>query len=92
MQKAILIERVARNVGITEKKAKEVVEAMFGAIKGAVAQGEPVEFRGFGRFSARDLPSRRAHCPRNGEFIQTRAKKRPWFKAGKGLREAVNGV
>ncbi len=89
MVKADLVSKVAE-VGITKKQAGEVVDALFGAIKEALASGEKVSLIGFGTFSVKERAAREGRNPRTGEKISISKKKTPVFKPGKELRDAVS--
>jgi nucleoid DNA-binding protein len=58
----------------------------------ALRSGEKVEIRGFGSFTVRERDAREARNPKSGEVVDIPAKKVPFFKTGKELRERVDGV
>ncbi len=89
MVKADLISKVAE-VGITKKQAGEVVDALFGAIKEALAEGDKVSLIGFGTFSVKERAAREGRNPRTGKKINIPKKKIPVFKPGKELKDAVS--
>ena len=64
---------------------------MFERIALALARGDRVELRGFGAFSARVRSERLGRNPRTGEEVAVSSKVAPYFKAGKELRERLNG-
>jgi len=91
MTKSELIEQVACNNGLLNKKEAElVVNAIFESISETLANGGRVEIRGFGSFSVRERNTREARNPKSGEIVKIPAKKTPFFKTGKELRERVN--
>ena len=89
MNKAELINAVAEKAEVTKKVAGEVVDAVFGAIEGALIGGEKVALVGFGTFEVRDRAARTGRNPQTGEEIQIAATRMPVFSAGKTLKEAV---
>ena len=92
MTKADLVEQVAEAIGpgITKKDCALVVDGFLNAVKLALANGENIEIRGFGTFKVRKRKTRMARNPRTGEEITIPASNQPKFKAGKGLKDAVN--
>jgi len=89
MNKRELIVQVADKVGITQKNARDVVDAVTDAIKKALSKGEKVTLVDFGTFQVLNRKARGGRNPQTGERIQIPAKKVPKFKAGKKLRETV---
>ena len=63
---------------------------MLGAITEALQKGDAVALSGFGTFATKERAARTGRNPRTGEAIQIAATKVPGFKAGKGLKDAVN--
>jgi integration host factor subunit beta len=57
----------------------------------ALEEGRRVELRGFGAFSVRQREARQGRNPRTGEAVNVSAKRVPFFKPGKELRDRVNG-
>ena len=92
MTKGELIEIIAQRDGFNLKKAEVVVNTIFfEAMTDALVEGERVEIRGFGSFEVRHYNAYRGRNPKTGEEVFVRAKKAPFFKTGKELRERVNG-
>ena len=89
MRKQDLVAAVAQETGISESKVSQAVTAVFGAIEGALAKGDEVSISGFGTFKVTERPARDGRNPQTGETIKIAAKKSPTFKAGAGLRRAV---
>ena len=89
MTKTDLVSAVAE-LGMTKKQAAEAVNAVIGAMTGALAKGEKVSIVGFGTFSVRERKARTGHNPQTGKKIKIKAKKVPAFSAGKGLKDAVS--
>lgn len=89
MNKAELVEKVAGKVGLTKKKAGNVVNAITSAITDSLARNEKVTLVGFGTFQVMQRKARKGVNPQTGKIIQIPAKKVPKFLPGKGLRGAV---
>ncbi len=90
MNKAELIEAVAARADLTKTDAGSAVDAVFGAIESSLSRGDSVSLIGFGTFSVSDRAARTGRNPRTGETIQIAASRAAKFKAGKGLKDAVN--
>ncbi|MBX3070025.1 MAG: HU family DNA-binding protein [Thermomicrobiales bacterium] len=89
MRKQDLVAAVAQETGISESKVSQAVTATFAAIEGALAKGDEVSISGFGTFKVTERPARDGRNPQTGETIKIAAKKSPTFKAGAGLKRAV---
>ena len=90
MTKSELVANVAEKSGLDRKQADKAVAAIFDTIKKALIEGDKVQIIGFGTFENRTRSARKGRNPRTGEEISIPASKLPSFKAGKGLKEAVN--
>lgn len=90
MNKAELIDKVAEVADLNKASATRAVEAVFDGISAALRSGATVNLVGFGSFSVSDRAARTGRNPRTGETINIPASKNPKFKAGKGLKDAVN--
>ena len=91
MTKSELIQRLAeRNPHLYLRDIEKIVETIFNEITEALAAGDRVELRGFGAFSVKHRDARVGRNPRTGESVQVEAKRLPFFKTGKALREALN--
>jgi DNA-binding protein HU-beta len=90
VNKADLIEHVSRSADLSHAAAQRAVDAMFGAISNSLRNGEPVMLTGFGSFSVAQRAARSGRNPRTGEPITIAASRNPRFKAGKGLKDAIN--
>ncbi len=91
MTKSELIEILTEaNDMLNKREAELVVNTIFDGIGQALIGGDRVEIRGFGSFTVRDRDAREARNPKSGEIVQIPAKKTPFFKTGKELRERVN--
>jgi DNA-binding protein HU-beta len=91
MNKAELISAVAEESGQTKADAERAVNAVIAVIKQTLKSGGDVRVVGFGTFSVADRAATTGRNPRTGEPIQIKASKMPKFKAGKELKDAVNG-
>ena len=90
MNKSELIDRIAEKSRLPRKKAEAVVNLLFDSMTSALANGERIEIRGFGSFVSKQYRARMGRNPRTGETIPVPAKRLPFFKVGKELRERVN--
>jgi nucleoid DNA-binding protein len=89
MNKAELVEEVADQTGLTKRLSREAIDAITSAIADSLAREERVTLVGFGTFQVMERKARRGRNPQTGKELQIPAKKVPKFKAGRGLREAV---
>ncbi len=90
MNKNDLISAVADNSGLSKSDAAAAVEGVFGAIEKALSNGDEVRLVGFGTFSVARRKASTGRNPRTGEPMTIKASNQPKFKAGKGLKDAVN--
>ena len=90
MNKNDLISSVSADSGLSKADATKAVDAVFDSIEKSLTSGNEVRLVGFGTFSVTDRKASTGRNPRTGESIQIPASKQPRFKAGKGLKEAVN--
>jgi integration host factor subunit beta len=91
MTKSELIQKLAeRNPHLYMRDVERIVETVFEEITKALARGDRVELRGFGAFSVKERGSRTGRNPRTGESVKVDAKRLPFFKTGKALREQLN--
>ena len=82
---------VADKAEITKADASKAITALFDSIQDTLRQGDKVAIPGFGTFEATDRPARQGRNPQTGAPIEIAASKAAKFKAGKGLKEALNG-
>ncbi len=93
MTKSELIAKLAeRNPRLVARDADEAVNTMLDAMTDALAGGQRIEIRGFGSFALNYRPPRVGRNPKSGDRVQVPAKYVPHFKAGKELRERVDGT
>jgi DNA-binding protein HU-beta len=90
MNKNDLIAAVAERTGMSKAGAGQAVDATFDAITASLKSGEEVKIIGFGNFVVANRAASTGRNPRTGEQIKIAASKTPKFKAGKGLKDAVN--
>ena len=90
MTKSELIDALAARGHLTKARAELVVNCVFDAMSGALEAGEGIEIRGFGSFTVRPYRPYSGRNPRTGEPVPVPAKRLPFFKVGKELKELVN--
>jgi integration host factor subunit beta len=91
MTKSELIQHLAdANPHLYQRDIERIVTTIFEEITSALENGNRVELRGFGAFSIKDRSSRVGRNPRSGEVVNVAAKRLPYFKTGKQLREKLN--
>ena len=90
MNKSDLVAAVAEAAGISKSDAASAVDATFDTIADALKDGVDVRLTGFGSFGVADRAAREGRNPRTGEPIKIAASRQAKFKAGKGLKDAVN--
>ncbi len=91
MTKSQLIEQLMECGSELNKRESElIVNTIFDSISDALVCGDRVEIRGFGSFSIREREARQARNPKSGLLINIPAKRTPFFKTGKELRERVD--
>jgi len=90
MTKAELIEKVLTAADLNKKEAEAAVEAFFDSIIKSLRGGEKIELRGFGSFRLRSRGALVGRNPKTGEKVQVPAKRIPYFKPGKELKELIN--
>ena len=91
MIKSELIQKLADdNPHLYQRDVERIVSAVFDEITDALANGDRVELRGFGAFSVKQRDARIGRNPRTGESVEVPAKRAPFFKTGKDLRDRMN--
>ena len=90
MNKTELVAKVAEKSGLTKKDAEKAVNALFESVKEALVKKDKVQMIGFGTFEVKARAARKGRNPQTGAEIKIPATKNPVFKAGKGLKDAVN--
>jgi integration host factor subunit beta len=90
LTKADLIEEVLRVTELPRKESESIVETIFESIIQALQKGEKIEIRGFGSFRTRQRRGRVGRNPKTGAKVEVPAKKIPFFKPSKELKDFVN--
>ncbi len=91
MIRSELIQKIAdENPHLTQRHVERIVNTVFEEIIDALAKGDRVELRGFGAFSVKSREARVGRNPRTGQSVKVDAKRLPFFKTGKELRERLN--
>ena len=91
MTKADLIDEVAKVVEMTRKDSEVIVETIFDSVVRSRHEGEKIEIRGFGSFRTRQRQPRVGRNPKTGSRVDVPAKRIPYFKPSKELKDLVNG-
>jgi DNA-binding protein HU-beta len=90
VNKTELIDHIATTADISKAAAMRALDALIGAVKTTLKKNGNVTLVGFGTFSVGKRAARTGRNPRTGEAIKIDAAKVPKFKAGKGLKDAIN--
>lgn len=90
MTKADLVLDIMRLGDLTRTDAETIVETIFDAVVGALRSGDKIEIRGFGSFRTRQRNPRIGRNPKTGARVEVPAKRVPYFKPSKDLRDLVN--
>lgn len=90
MNKGELIDAVAGAAGLSRSDATKAVDAVLDSITKTLKKGGSVSLVGFGTFSVKSRAARMGRNPQTGASIHIAASNVPGFKAGKGLKDAVN--
>lgn len=91
MNKTELIAAVAEKTGVTKKETEAVLGAILDTIADEMAAGNRVQLVGFGGFETKQRAPRTGRNPRTKEAVEIPASTVPVFKAGKALKDKVNG-
>lgn len=94
MNKSEFVDALAESAGMTKADAARAIDAIFATDSGIIAKalkaGTRVQITGFGTFESKARKARTGRNPRTGQTIQIKASNTPGFKAGKGLKDAIN--
>ena len=90
MTKAELIDDVSRVAELSRKDSETIVETIFESIVKSLRTGDKIEIRGFGSFRTRQRNPRIGRNPKTGARVEVPAKKIPYFKPSKELKDLVN--
>jgi len=89
MNKAELIEQIAKDAGLTKVQANDVLNSFTNTVVATLKKGENVTLVGFGTFSVSQRSARNGRNPQTGEVIKIKARKLPKFKAGKDFATKI---
>lgn len=92
MNKAELIDQIAKDATITKVQAGAALDAFTEAVVSALKKGDTVTLVGFGSFSVSQRAARTGRNPQTGEILKIKAKKSPKFKAGKDFATKIAGA
>ncbi|MCF6767043.1 HU family DNA-binding protein [Thiotrichales bacterium 19S11-10] len=90
MNKSELVSAISKEADVTKDVAHRVLDAMITSITSALKKGDQVSLVGFGSFQVSNRSAREGRNPKTGERMRIPASKSPRFRAGKGLKDAVN--
>jgi integration host factor subunit beta len=90
MNKIDLIQTLCTTNGLSKVEAKRIISLFFEQMANALEKGDRVEIRGLCSFYVKEYEGYTGRNPKTGETVAVAAKKLPFFKCGKGLRERVN--
>ena len=91
MIKSELVLKISeQNPHLYQRDVEKIVNAILDTIADALARGDRVELRGFGAFSVKKRDARTGRNPRTGDSVAVAAKRVPYFKPGKEMRERLN--
>ena len=90
MNKNELVASIANKTGLSKTDSTKALDAVVESVTGSLKKGNEVRLVGFGTFSVSKRAATTGRNPRTGEPIKIPASKQPKFKAGKGLKDAVN--
>jgi len=90
LTKADLVDKVTQLGDLTRRDSEIIVDVLFDSVIGALKTGDKIEIRGFGSFRTRQRNSRIGRNPKTGAKVDVPAKKVPFFKPSKELRDMIN--
>ena len=90
MKKSDLVDNIAGEMDLSKADTTRIVDAVFDGITDSLKRGDEVSIVGFGTFKVKHRAARKGRNPKTGEEIEIAAANVPSFKAGKGLKDAVN--
>ncbi len=91
MNKTELVDAIAKKASISKKDAEAAVKAFTDAVTAELKKGGKVQLVGFGSFEVAKRAAREGRNPQSGAVMKIAASKAPKFKAGKALKDTVNG-
>ena len=90
MNKSELTEVLSEELKLSLSTSSSIINTILDAMTGTLVKGDNIEIRGFGSFTVKHYDSYTGRNPKTGVETKINAKKLPFFKVGKDLREAVN--
>jgi integration host factor subunit beta len=90
-KRGIIDELLVRNPAISHRDSETLVSVLFEAMTRELATGQRIELRGFGSFGVKLRRARWARNPKTGAPVEVAARRTPFFRAGKELRDKLNG-
>src|ERR1044072_9019973 len=90
MTKADLVEEVSKVTELTRKDSEVIVDTLFESVIKALKGGDKLEVRGFGSFRVRQRTARVGRNPKTGDKVEVPAKRVPYFKPSKELKDLIN--
>ena len=91
MNKSEVVAAIAEQAGLSKKDAENALKAFTDVVSQELSKGGKIQLVGFGTFEVSERAARTGRNPQTGEEMQIAASKAPKFKAGKALKDAVNG-
>ncbi|MBQ9333930.1 MAG: HU family DNA-binding protein [Lachnospiraceae bacterium] len=91
MNKTELVDAIAKQAGLSKKDSEAAVKAFTDVVSKALKKGDKVQLVGFGTFEVSKRAARTGRNPQTGAEMKIKASKAPKFKAGKALKDLVNG-
>ena len=92
MTRSDLIEQLAASKNLNKVTAESIIQEIFGGMADALIAGNRIEIRGFGSFRTRQRKPRVGRNPKTGDRVDVPAKKIPFFKPSKELKDVVNNA
>ncbi|HZV55774.1 MAG TPA: HU family DNA-binding protein [Rhodocyclaceae bacterium] len=90
VNKSELIDQISKSADLSKAAAGRALDAALNAVKTSLKKGQTVTLVGFGSFYVGKRAARSGRNPRTGASIKIKAAKVPKFRAGKGLKDAIN--
>ena len=90
MNKTDLIEALSKELNLSLRTTTGIISTIIDSMTNALANGDNIEIRGFGSFTIKHYEPYTGRNPKTGKEVEVKAKKLPFFKVGKDLKEAVN--
>jgi len=92
MTTAELVKALARQLGVSQKQARTLLDAYITSISGQLAEHHSVVIRNFGSFTIKNVAAKQRYIPAKESLCLIAAHQKLQFKAAKRLREEVNPV